>query len=259
MANIRSINCDAVVRELEVLAAERAELVAQSKQLLAQYVVENPGHERDIALQEKWLSERSKLNVWSRITAITDKCSRLRHLETRRASNRASRASWYHDNIEIAREVGRNYCREHRDEIRAKSRAWRALHPGYSARWYRAHTEKYSTWSRAWYNTHTEKAREIWRRRRARVLGAAGEFTTAEFSDLCIAFGSRCAYCGEEAILVPDHTTPLSRGGANSMENILPACKHCNSSKGDKTTEEYLLWLKQFKTEEEGVVIDDRS
>ena len=47
-----------------------------------------------------------------------------------------------------------------------------------------------------------------------------------------------CAYCGTvfnfptEATV--DHIFPRSKGGTNEMENIVFACKTCNSSKGDR-------------------------
>ena len=65
-----------------------------------------------------------------------------------------------------------------------------------------------------------------------------------------------CHYCGDYA---PDgqadHVLPLSRGGTDSIDNLVWACKSCNSSKGNKTIEEW----KQSKTisvEEEQQVLD---
>ena len=37
-----------------------------------------------------------------------------------------------------------------------------------------------------------------------------------------------------------DHVVPLSRGGKHEIENLLPACRSCNSSKGAKLLEEWL-------------------
>jgi len=53
--------------------------------------------------------------------------------------------------------------------------------------------------------------------------------------------GFRCVYCGCDVSMDPqcDHIHPISRGGANSVENLATACRPCNSSKGDKTPEEW--------------------
>lgn len=43
-----------------------------------------------------------------------------------------------------------------------------------------------------------------------------------------------CVYCGCESDLSMDHIIPKVRGGPDIPANIIPACKSCNSSKGDK-------------------------
>ena len=53
--------------------------------------------------------------------------------------------------------------------------------------------------------------------------------------------GLVCAYCG--AIDVPlelDHIIPRSRGGLDHPDNLTPACKPCNTSKGAKHLEDWL-------------------
>ena len=44
--------------------------------------------------------------------------------------------------------------------------------------------------------------------------------------------GCCCAYCGSTEHLSVDHLIPRIKGGANSADNSLFACKRCNSSKG---------------------------
>lgn len=67
----------------------------------------------------------------------------------------------------------------------------------------------------------------------------------AELRELAIEMhGDRCFYCrDEEAPLAVDHVHPVSRGGSNHRANLVPACRACNSSKGNKTWEEwYPVW-----------------
>lgn len=71
------------------------------------------------------------------------------------------------------------------------------------------------------------------RRRRAREHDAFGDYTWAQFMALFLRFHRRCAYCTEPVVGQPDpdHVIPLSRGGHNTIGNILPACKACNGEK----------------------------
>lgn len=49
-------------------------------------------------------------------------------------------------------------------------------------------------------------------------------------ADLHVVSGP-CAYCGGLAETW-DHVVPLSKGGANSRENLAPSCHPCNRRKG---------------------------
>lgn len=78
--------------------------------------------------------------------------------------------------------------------------------------------------------------------RRALERGAPGRYTWAEVTRLWLAIGKACAYCATavaNADLQPDHVLPLSRGGGNSITNIVPCCAPCNREKGSLTLSEW--------------------
>jgi len=53
--------------------------------------------------------------------------------------------------------------------------------------------------------------------------------------------GVVCAYCGAVGVpLEMDHIVPRSRGGADHPDNLTPACKPCNTSKGAKMLDEWV-------------------
>ena len=55
-----------------------------------------------------------------------------------------------------------------------------------------------------------------------------------------------CMYCGERFLsreLSRDHITPLSRGGGDSWNNVVTACKRCNNHKAGRTPEQAGLTL----------------
>ena len=43
-----------------------------------------------------------------------------------------------------------------------------------------------------------------------------------------------CVYCGSTQFLAIDHVVPTNRGGADTGDNAVWACRKCNSSKGDR-------------------------
>jgi len=48
-----------------------------------------------------------------------------------------------------------------------------------------------------------------------------------------------CQYCGNSKIPITiDHIIPKGKGGLDTWENLVAACKPCNQKKGDKTPEE---------------------
>jgi len=50
-----------------------------------------------------------------------------------------------------------------------------------------------------------------------------------------------CVYCGNDDVsqLTLDHVIPQSKGGPNTWDNLVTACKKCNGEKADLTLEEY--------------------
>ena len=50
-----------------------------------------------------------------------------------------------------------------------------------------------------------------------------------------------CLYCGNDyprAALTRDHVQPTSKGGLDVWENVVSACFHCNSRKGNRTPQQ---------------------
>lgn len=55
-----------------------------------------------------------------------------------------------------------------------------------------------------------------------------------------------CLYCGQHFHrheLTRDHVVPISQGGADSWENVVSACLHCNVRKGGRTPQQAIMPL----------------
>lgn len=58
--------------------------------------------------------------------------------------------------------------------------------------------------------------------------------------------GSICNYCGSTEKLALDHIFPQKLGGKDDAENLIFACKSCNSSKGKKDLIEWMNFRGEF-------------
>ena len=98
-----------------------------------------------------------------------------------------------------------------------------------------------TTGERQKYCSYRCKKRVVHRLRRAREFEAVGTWKWTAFMGLFVAFGRCCAYCHSpiDGQPDPDHVLALSRGGSNTLTNILPACRACNSDKRDLTLDEW--------------------
>lgn len=58
--------------------------------------------------------------------------------------------------------------------------------------------------------------------------------------------GQVCNYCGSSEKLALDHIFPQKYGGKDDAENLIFACRTCNSSKGKKDLMEWMNFRGQF-------------
>lgn len=69
-------------------------------------------------------------------------------------------------------------------------------------------------------------------RRKTRLQNVRCDLTAAQWRTIKSIYKNCCAYCGKKKPLTQDHVIPISKGGAHTASNIIPACQSCNSSKG---------------------------
>jgi 5-methylcytosine-specific restriction endonuclease McrA len=64
---------------------------------------------------------------------------------------------------------------------------------------------------------------------RSRRKNADGVLELDEWDDVCERYNYKCIDCGSDGPLTVGHAIPLSLGGSNWEDNIIPQCKSCNS------------------------------
>ena len=107
--------------------------------------------------------------------------------------------------------------------------------------------DSYRASRKAWSEKNIEKVR-LWganknARRRLSIKSTSVRITKEEWDRIKELFGHRCAYCGKKKHLTMDHRTPLSKGGAHSTDNIIPACLSCNMRKNAHDKVQYFQKL----------------
>ena len=154
----------------------------------------------------------------------------------------------------------REYSKNNRERLAAYQREYRRKNPQLFAGYEAKRREEHSAYAlefarrrraerpddvlesnRKYRAAHPEREALIKHRRRERMrLGAQGGGVTGdEWLAILESFDGKCAYCMAPADTM-DHVEPLARGGLHIPENLVPACRSCNSSKNDSSL---LLWL----------------
>jgi len=153
----------------------------------------------------------------------------------------------YYANKEIILEKNRKAILKKR---LANPEAWRAKQREYQKRWLckPGNKEKRHNQTSAWMRANRAKMNEAYKRwyiknqatlrktahQRYELYGKSN-FSFEQWLEILDRFNYCCAYCSRSDVkLTMDHVIPLSRGGKHEAENIVPACKPCNSKKGNR-------------------------
>lgn len=142
---------------------------------------------------------------------------RERHPEIARAATRKSVAKWRSENPDAEREAVRTHYAENREAILERKKSY------------------YEDVRKQADKTEAGRMADRDKKARRRSLTKSGTITAEEWKAILEAHGHACAYCKTtDAPLEMDHVLALSKGGQHCAANIVPACKPCNSKKGNR-------------------------
>lgn len=151
-----------------------------------------------------------------------------------RACLRAYQATYREANREQILECARRYRERNPEKVRDARRAWKASPSGRAERQSIEYRVKAIERTRRWNEANPLRGRIGRAASHAnKKYGHLGTFAVAEALELFDGNRGKCAYCPAPATEL-DHVIPLSRGGENTIDNLLPSCESCNASKGNK-------------------------
>jgi 5-methylcytosine-specific restriction endonuclease McrA len=159
------------------------------------------------------------------------------------------RKQHYDENREVLIEKSKQYQDDNKEATVKRLKQWKEKNKEHCAEYgkqYREglNKETYNKSQRQYQKEHPEKFRGYYHKRNALKLELLSTLTPEQWGVIKQCFNSCCAYCGKEAHLEQEHFIALSKGGEYTHNNILPACKNCNSSKNNK---DFFEWYPKYK------------
>lgn len=156
----------------------------------------------------------------------------------------AARIKQYHkDNKEARAEYKKQYIQDNKETI-AKQRKQYAqdnkVAIAKQQKQYQRDNKKILTKKKKQYaQEHLQEAYIRNNNRKAKKLLLPATLTIEQWENIKRHFDNACCYCGKELPLAQEHFLALSMGGCYTHNNIIPACKKCNSSKHDR---DFFVW-----------------
>lgn len=142
----------------------------------------------------------------------------------------------------------RDYYAANKEKMRLRAKTYKQQNKEKISLYNKQYAEQNKTAIRnrmsAWCRTDNGRSlkRNNERKRTMIIKKLPSNFTFEDWIACLGFFENSCAYCGEQTEnLEQDHFVPVSCGGEYTIENIVPACKPCNLSKGSR---DFWEWYK---------------
>ncbi|MGL5922118.1 HNH endonuclease [Chroococcidiopsis sp.] len=168
----------------------------------------------------------------------------------------------YQENQEDIKKYASEHYSRNKERVNKQRRKYRAkkreYFRKYYARYYAANKESIKKY-RADYRSKNKERVKLWiekweksfkakianqrkreNRRKIKRNNYSFPYTSEQLKQRFKDFDNKCVYCGELATSI-DHFIPLSKGGTDTLSNLVPACCRCNGRKTDFDPE---LWYK---------------
>ena len=151
---------------------------------------------------------------------------------------------WKQENSEQAKQSNNKWKAENKEHIIKYREDNKEKSKEYNKVYYIQNKIKRNENAKQWRLRNPEKKKIIDQNRRSRKRQLIATLTESQWENIKKYFNYTCVYCGEEKPLTQDHFIPVTKGGEYTHNNIIPSCKSCNSSKGNK---DFFNWYPKYK------------
>lgn len=191
---------------------------AKCKACLAQ--IERGWREANSSTEEQKIAARARAKAWAEANPGRVKANQTAWAKANPEKVKAKSRKWNHANPEKVKANAKRWASENRGRVRQYSRDWQA-----------ENRDLYHEIQRRWRLENVD----YWRVRASALKKVLSDFLFENWVEILDEFNHRCAYCLRGDVkLTMDHVIPLSKGGPHTRDNIVPACKPCNSKKKDR-------------------------
>lgn len=178
------------------------------------------------------------------------------YVDANKAKVQETRKQYRENNKELIAERGRQYRKNNKEAINKRQRSWYNSNKKLITEYRNINKEHIAEVSRQWRQNNKDKVCVRSQLRKARKKALPATLTASQWAETKAYFNDRCAYCGKKLKLTQDHFEPLSKAGAYTQNNIIPACTVCNSSKNDRDFMEWYPTYKYFSEERADTIIN---
>lgn len=195
---------------------------------------------------KKAISERQKLYRKNNHEQIKER--EKRYKEKNKEQIKKYLIIYNQQNKERIYEFNKEYFNKNKEKYKIYSKQYREKHKEelkkYQLAYVQKNKEKLKKKSSIYAQNNKEKLNLLWQKRNALKKQLEATLTVEQWEQIKKDFDYKCCYCGRELQLHQEHFLALSKFGEYTHNNIIPACKSCNSSKNNR---DFFIWYPQYR------------
>lgn len=172
---------------------------------------------------------------------------------------------WSQENKEKIKERQKQYREENEEKIKEYQKQWYKENKEEIKEYMKQYRQENKEYRKQYRKENIDRFRQYKQKRRTIKKRLPHTLTIKQWQQIKDDFNNECAYCGmtEEEHrkrfneqLHQEHFIPLFKGGEYTHNNIIPACRSCNSSKQDTDFFEWYPTYEHYNKEREQFILE---